>query len=113
MLEKNRCEHPIGGWFGECEKTDKNGKVSVGIGKAIADVKVYSLHDPTKTVFEYAMCKDCLAGEMIEGLDAEHRREELTKSWNGEPVVYQIVEVKYRDGKTEPLYPLRKIILTD
>ena len=110
MKDTNKCEHPINAWFNQCDKVDKNGKYSMGIGKAVADVKVYSLADPSKTVFEYAMCEDCLECEMLEGMDAENNRVELTKQHKGDPVIYQIVEIKYRDGR-ESEFPLATIII--
>ena len=59
MKQQNQCESPLGGHFAECDKFDKNGKHSVGIGKAVADVTYYNQSQGKDNEFTYQMCKNC------------------------------------------------------
>ena len=59
MKEENRCESPMGGYWATCDKYDKNGKHSVGIGKAVADVTYYNQSQGEENHFKYQCCKDC------------------------------------------------------
>jgi hypothetical protein len=34
MNTKNMCDSPTSGYFAECDKYDKNGNHSIGVGKA-------------------------------------------------------------------------------
>ena len=61
MKTENMCESPMGGWYGECEKTDKDGVYyATGIGKAVALVSYYNKSQGVDNVFTYQMCKDCV-----------------------------------------------------
>lgn len=61
MKEENQCESPMGGWFGECQKTDKKGVwYATGIGKAVALVSYYNKSQGMNNMFTYKMCKDCV-----------------------------------------------------
>ena len=61
MKDSNKCEAPMGGWFAECEITDKTGKyIKTGIGKIVANVSYRNRDDEEHTEFTYGMCKDCV-----------------------------------------------------
>lgn len=49
----------MGGWFAECDKFDKNGKHSLGIGKKVAVVSYYNKSQGTGAIFEYDCCQSC------------------------------------------------------
>jgi len=59
MKDSNKCESPLGGWFAECDRFDKNGNHSVGIGKAVADVTYYNQSQGRDNEFTYQMCEEC------------------------------------------------------
>ncbi len=59
MKEENRCESPMGGWFATCDKFDKNGTHSVGIGKVVAEVTYYNQSQGEGNLFTYKCCKNC------------------------------------------------------
>ena len=57
MNTKNMCDSPTSGYFAECDKYDKNGNHSIGVGKATYDVTYTSIsQDET---FTYQMCDSC------------------------------------------------------
>ncbi len=61
MKDENKCEAPLGGWFGECEKTDKNGDlIGYGIGKTIGTVYYYNKSQGMDNIHSYDCCKDCI-----------------------------------------------------
>ena len=78
MNEDNKCEHPLGGWFGECVLYNKDGTYrGTGVGKVVADVTWYNLSDPKQIPHTWAVCQYCLDCECIEGLEAENERESI------------------------------------
>ncbi len=60
MLDTHKCEAPLGGGgIDVCDKFDKNGKHSVGIGKAVADVTYYNQSQGKENTWTYKCCKNC------------------------------------------------------
>ncbi len=60
MLQNNKCEAPLGGGgIDVCDKFDKNGKHSVGIGKAVADVTYWNASQGRENTWTYACCRNC------------------------------------------------------
>jgi hypothetical protein len=60
MKDSNKCEAPLGGGgIDVCDKFDKNGKHTVGIGKAVADVTYYNKSQGEENTWTYACCKEC------------------------------------------------------
>jgi hypothetical protein len=57
MNTKNMCDSPTSGYFAECDKYDKNGNHSIGVGKATYDVTYFSKSQDTE--FTYQMCTEC------------------------------------------------------
>lgn len=91
MKDENKCESPLGGWWGECERTDKNGHfIGMGIGKIIADVTYYNKSQGQDNLFTYGMCKDCTQlYELIADLADDPTEDNV------------VTEIKYREtGKT-------------
>jgi len=101
MREENRCESPMGGWFGLCEKTDKDGIVyATGIGRAVADVTYYNKSQGKENLFTYQMCKDCTKEYRTYLSDAEDETEDNT-----------VVKIEWFDKKREIEYFNRPVLL--
>jgi ubiquitin C-terminal hydrolase len=61
MNTKNICESPLGGYWRECEKTNKDGEfIGYGVGKTVAEVSYYNKSQGRDNIFTYDMCKDCV-----------------------------------------------------
>jgi len=115
MKEENKCEHPLGGWFGECALFNKDGTLrGTGVGKVVADVTWYNLSDPKQNPHTWAVCQYCLDCECIEGLDAENDRESIEAFYGKDypAYIHQITEINYRDGR-ETEYPTRAVVIVD
>ncbi len=60
MKDENKCEAPLGGGgIDVCDKFDKHGKHSVGVGKAVANVTYWNQSQGKENTWTYACCKNC------------------------------------------------------
>ena len=102
MNTENRCESPLGGHWAECDKFDKNGNHSVGIGKAVADVTYWNQSQGRDNEFTYQMCKECTECYSM-----------MTEEWKGEDNVVIKIQYYNKKDKLKNFDNTRTVILID